>query len=171
MSTRSSLLVQFLMNVPLLFHFTPQGVIAIVHTTGNADAHVILRGGKTHTNFSAKEVVPAGELMKKHGVEPSMIIDCSHGNSRKIHTNQPIVCADIASQVAGGSTAIKGIMAESNLLEGNQKLKPGVTVVHSLEYGKSVTDACVHLDDTAKMMANLAAAVRKRRAVLAGKAK
>ena len=107
--------------------------------------------------------------MKKDGVEPALIIDCSHGNSRKIHTNQPPVCADIASQVAGGSMAIKGIMAESNLVEGNQKLKPGVTVVHSLVYGKSVTDACVHLDDTAKMMANLAAAVRKRREVVAGK--
>ena len=91
------------------------------------------------------------------------VVDCSHGNSKKIHTNQPIVAANIGEQVAGGSDAILGVMIESNINEGNQKLTPGVTMPNSLQFGVSVTDACINLDTTGAVLRQLAASVRARR--------
>ena len=146
---------------------TSQGITGIVRTKGNPDAHIILRGGRvTGTNFDAKSVAHVEAASKKVGVEPAIIIDCSHGNSNKVHTNQPKVCASVAEQVAKGSKSIRGIMLESNLREGKQKLTPGTTHPSQLQYGVSVTDACVDIPTTAAALRNLAAAVRKRRLVL-----
>ena len=91
------------------------------------------------------------------------MVDCSHGNSKKDHKNQPGVCADLAKQVANGNSSIVGMMIESNLVEGKQSCTPGKTDLSTLEYGKSITDACVHFDDTIVMLDGLAKAVQERR--------
>lgn len=148
---------------------TKQGVTAIVHTKGNAGSHIILRGGKSGTNFDAKSIANAVKLCDKVSIDASLIIDCSHGNSKKIHTNQPIVASDVAKQVAEGQQAIRGVMIESNLKAGKQTLKPGVTHPSQLEYGKSVTDACIDVPTAHACLKTLAQAARARRAICAEK--
>lgn len=143
---------------------TPQGLCAIVHTHGNAHGHVILRGGAKGTNYDSDSVANAVAVLTKSGAPTNVVVDCSHGNSLKKHTNQPGVAAEVGRQVAQGNHNLVGVMIESNIKAGNQKLKPGETVVESLEYGVSVTDACVDLEATAEMLAVLARAVRQRKA-------
>ncbi len=137
---------------------TKGGVSAIVSTTGNDDCHVVLRGGKT-PNYDSVSVNAATANLKQEGLLAKLMIDCSHGNSSKKHENQILVAEDLAKQIEGGSDAIAGIMIESNLLAGRQDLVPGRT----LEYGKSVTDACIDWDATVQVLERLAQAVRVRR--------
>jgi len=137
---------------------TKGGVSAIVSTGGNEDCHVVLRGGKT-PNYDAANVNAAAENLKKEGLLPKLMVDCSHGNSSKKHENQPIVAEDLAKQIEGGSEAIAGIMIESNLIDGRQDLVPG----RALDYGKSVTDACIGWDDTERTLERLAQSVAARR--------
>jgi len=150
---------------------TKQGVTAIIHTKGNADAHIILRGGRSGTNYDEASIAEASKKCAKVGVDPALIVDCSHGNSKKVHTNQPIVSAAVAKQVAAGCRAIRGVMIESNLKAGKQKLSPGTTHVSQLKYGVSVTDACIDIPATEAVLRDLAAAVRRRRALSSQKAK
>ncbi len=119
------------------------GKAAIVSTKGNEDAHVILRGGKTGCNFDHVSVSHLKKLMSGK-ISKKVIIDCSHGNSNKNHKNQKIVVDCILSQYLNGEDIIAGIMLESNLKEGNQKL----VSASDLEYGKSITDACIDLNTT-----------------------
>lgn len=142
---------------------TKQGLAAIVHTTGNPHCHVILRGGKAGTNYSAEHIAKAEKVINASGQVPKLVVDCSHGNSLKVHTNQPKVAASVAEQIAAGSNTITGVMIESNLNEGNQKLKPGHTILSNLQYGVSVTDACINIETTAEVLRGLAAAVQERR--------
>jgi 3-deoxy-7-phosphoheptulonate synthase len=100
-------------------------------------------------------------MLEKAGLTPSIMIDCSHGNSNKDHRNQPKVAADIASQIRAGNHAITGVMIESHLTEGRQDVKPG----QALTYGQSITDACLAWEDTKAVLATLAGAVRDRRQV------
>jgi len=144
---------------------TGQGVTGIVHTEGNPGAHIILRGGRSGKNFNATSIASHTALCKKAGLEAALIVDCSHANSGKIHTNQPLVSADVAAQVAAGQGAIRGVMVESNLRAGKQTLKPGVTHASKLKYGVSVTDACIDIPTTEKILRELAAAVLQRRAL------
>ena len=137
---------------------TKGGVSAIVSTTGNDDCHVVLRGGKT-PNYDAASVSAAADNLKKEGLFSTLMIDCSHGNSSKKHENQILVAEDIAKQIEQGSVAIAGVMIESNLVAGRQDLLPGRT----LDYGKSVTDACIGWDETVQVLERLAQAVRVRR--------
>lgn len=146
---------------------TAQGLAAIVHTKGNPHTHIILRGGKTGPNYDAESVAKAAASLEKAGVDPAIMIDCSHANSQKKHKNQPIVAADIAKQLAAGDTKIRGVMVESHLSEGAQKLDPGKTDPSSLKYGVSVTDACIHMADTVVLLEQLATAVQARRATVA----
>lgn len=112
------------------------GNASIVVTKGNNACHVILRGGSDGTNYSQTHVDGAAALLKKAGIKnQAVMVDCSHGNSSKLHKNQPIVAADVAKQISGGSNAIMGVMIESNLVEGNQKMDPGKTDVSKLVYG------------------------------------
>lgn len=97
---------------------TKPGVAAIVGTTGNDDCFIVLRGGKSGTNYDAKSIGTAKAALKKKGIGQRLMVDCSHGNSLKDHRNQPKVAADVASQVAKGETAIKAVMIESNIHEG-----------------------------------------------------
>ena len=94
---------------------TKQGVAAIVHTAGNPNTHLILRGGSDAPNYDAESVGAAAAGMRKAGLEPSIMIDCSHANSRKDHKNQPVVAADIAKQIAAGNRDIVGVMIESHI--------------------------------------------------------
>jgi 3-deoxy-7-phosphoheptulonate synthase len=101
--------------------------------------------------------------MEKAGIRPQVMIDCSHANSNKDHTRQSAVCRDVAGQIAGGDQRIIGVMLESNLVAGAQKLLPGKDLV----YGQSITDACIGWDETKEALRMLAAAVRSARLVTA----
>jgi 3-deoxy-7-phosphoheptulonate synthase len=138
---------------------TKQGVAAIVHTKGNTVGHLILRGSTQGPNYSSEHVKKVAKDLADAGLRPGIIIDCSHGNSQKDHNRQPIVARDVASQIAAGENAIIGVMLESHLKAGNQKEAP----LDKLEYGKSITDACIAFEDTAAVLIDLAAAVKKRR--------
>ena len=137
---------------------TKSGHSAIYTTSGNRDCHIILRGGK-NPNYDAVSVNQAGEKLRAAGLAQRVMIDFSHANSRKIPQNQVSVCAHVASQVARGDRRIIGVMIESHLLAGRQDVVAGKPLV----YGQSITDACIDIDTTEKMLADLAAAARKRR--------
>lgn len=137
---------------------TKKGRSAIVSTTGNEDCHVILRGGK-QPNYDAASVDDAAALLTKAEITPKIMIDTSHANSRKIYQRQVDVSRDICNQISKGDQRIMGVMIESNLVEGNQKVIDGVAHV----YGQSITDACIGWDATETVLAELAAAVRQRR--------
>jgi 3-deoxy-7-phosphoheptulonate synthase len=138
---------------------TKDGVAAIVNTKGNNVCHVILRGGKVGTNFDADSIRIVVDQLTARGLPPSVMVDCSHGNSLKNYRKQPVASAAIAEQIAAGSKAITGVMIESHLVEGRQDTKPG----QQLTYGQSITDACVSCETTTQMLDQLAAAVRTRR--------
>ncbi|KAA8577167.1 hypothetical protein EYC84_007164 [Monilinia fructicola] len=140
---------------------TKPGVAAIVGTVGNEDCFVILRGGTKGTNYDAKSVQEAKAALEKSGVRQRLMVDCSHGNSLKNHKNQPKVAAVLAEQIAAGEDAIMGVMIESNINEGAQKVpKEGKA---GLQYGVSITDACIGWDDTESVLEVLAKAVKQRR--------
>ncbi len=137
---------------------TKQGQSAIFQTSGNEDCHVILRGGK-HPNYDMFSVDDAGALLARAGLPARIMIDASHANSRKIPARQVDVTSDIATQVARGSRSIFGLMLESNLVEGRQDVVDG----QALTYGQSITDPCMHWQDTEALLQELATAVRLRR--------
>jgi 3-deoxy-7-phosphoheptulonate synthase len=141
---------------------TKAGHSAIVSTTGNEDCHVILRGG-SEPNYDATSVETACRDLAAAGIPAKVMIDCSHGNSRKQFKRQLEVVESVAEQLAGGEDRIIGVMIESHLKEGRQDLMPG----KPLEYGKSITDACIGWEDTVAALDRLSEAVRARRVVLA----
>ena len=104
---------------------TKQGVAAIVQTTGNDSCHIILRGGKTGPNYDEAKIAEVTALLEAAKLVPSIMVDCSHGNSNKDHRNQPLVAADIAGQMRPGNKAIAGGMIESHIGEGRQDGEPG----------------------------------------------
>jgi len=140
---------------------TKEGNSAIFQTAGNSDCHLILRGGKSHTNYTAASVDDACALLAKANLNETVMIDCSHANSRKMHKRQAYVCKDICYQIAQGDSRISGVMLESNLVEGNQKLDGAKALVR----GQSITDACLDWESTEPLLDDLAAAVRARREV------
>lgn len=138
------------------------GQVAIVHTNGNKDCHVILRGGKA-PNYDAESVAIACKELEKAKLHPSLMVDCSHANSSKQHEKQVDVARDIAAQIAGGSRSVFGIMVESHLQPGAQKFTPGKDDPTQLAYGCSITDACLGWETSAQLLADMASAVRARR--------
>jgi len=140
---------------------TKPGVVAIVGTAGNEDCFIILRGGKAGTNYDAEAINTAKESLRKSKTQDRLMVDCSHGNSSKNHKNQPKVAANVAEQISNGEDCIMGVMIESHINEGNQKVP--AEGKSGLKYGVSITDACIHFEDTEAVIENLAAAVRKRR--------
>ncbi len=140
------------------------GQVAIVQTKGNRDCHVILRGGKS-PNFDAASVAAACKDLEKAKLPPTLMVDCSHANSSKQHEKQVAVAGDIATQIAAGSRSVFGVMVESHLKAGAQKFTPGKDAAHSLEYGKSITDACLGWGDSLKSLELLSTAVQARRAL------
>jgi 3-deoxy-7-phosphoheptulonate synthase len=138
------------------------GQVAIVETRGNKDCHVILRGGKT-PNYDAAHVAAACSEIEAARLECSLMIDCSHANSSKQHERQLEVARDIAAQLQAGSRCIFGVMIESHLHAGAQKFSAGRDDPAKLEYGKSITDACLGWDDSLAALEMLSAAVKARR--------
>ncbi len=141
--------------------FTQNARSAIFATSGNADTHIILRGGADAPNFDAANVERAGHSLGKAGLDEGLMIDFSHANSRKRHERQREVCRDVCAQIANGQHRIAGVMIESHLKAGRQDVKSPQDLV----YGQSITDACIGWDDSVEMLRELASAVRERRRV------
>jgi len=139
------------------------GQVAIVQTAGNRDCHVILRGGKA-PNYDAASVAAACKDLEAAKLPATLMIDCSHANSSKQHEKQVDVARDIAAQIAGGSRSVFGVMVESHLQPGAQKFTPGKDDASKLEYGKSITDACIGWGDSVDVLEILSQAVKARRA-------
>ena len=138
------------------------GQVAIVQTNGNKDCHVILRGGKA-PNYDAASVAAACRDLEAAKLPPRLMVDCSHANSSKQHEKQLEVARDIAGQIAAGSRQVFGVMVESHLHAGAQKFTPGKDNPVALEYGKSITDACLGWDDSMQALDVLSRAVAARR--------
>jgi 3-deoxy-7-phosphoheptulonate synthase len=134
------------------------GHVAIVETKGNDDCHVILRGG-VHPNYDAQSVSAACGMLAAAGLPERVLVDCSHANSRKDYRRQAEVAESVAMQIAAGERRIVGVMVESHLEGGRQDLVPG----KPLEYGKSITDACLAWEESLPLLERLAIAVRARR--------
>jgi 3-deoxy-7-phosphoheptulonate synthase len=137
---------------------TKDGQSAIFTTAGNADAHIILRGGH-RPNYDTESVNIAAEQIIEAGLTPRIMIDLSHANSRKKPEKQVQVCQDVAGQIARGDRRIVGVMIESHLVGGRQNLDDPAELV----YGQSITDACVSWAETEPMLQELAAATVRRR--------
>jgi 3-deoxy-7-phosphoheptulonate synthase len=137
------------------------GRTAQLSTTGNETGHVILRGDKNGPNYSAAHIADTRAKLRARGLPEVVVVDASHGNSRKDHLRQMDVVRDLAGQIASGEQAIRGVMLESNLVAGRQDLDQRHP--EALAYGLSVTDACVDPQTTAAMLEELAGAVRARR--------
>jgi 3-deoxy-7-phosphoheptulonate synthase len=137
---------------------TREGAPAVMGTSGNEDAHLVLRGGSGGPNFGAREIAGAVAQLREHGLPPHVMVDCSHANSGKDPARQPAVAGELARQIATGETAIAAVMIESNLLGGCQDYH-----ARPLVYGRSITDACLGWEQTPPVLAQLADAVRRRR--------
>lgn len=138
------------------------GQVAIVETTGNEDCHVILRGGKK-PNFDAESVELVCAELERARLPGRVMIDCSHANSAKQHDNQIAVAADIAAQIRSGSRRIVGVMIESHLQAGAQKVDMTAANRPPPIYGKSITDACIGWEDSLSVLATLDDAIESRR--------
>ena len=136
---------------------TKMGVAAVFETAGNADCHIILRGGSRGPNYRAADIEAACAILRKAGVTERVMVDCSHANSAKDWRRQPAVARDLAAQIAGGENRILGLMIESHLQPGRQDLKPGV----ALQPGVSITDGCIGWEETEALLREIAAAVRE----------
>jgi len=134
------------------------GQVAIVETRGNKDCHVILRGGKS-PNYDAPHVAAACKDLAAAKLNQSLMVDCSHANSSKQHLRQIDVARDVAAQIQAGSKSIFGVMVESHLNDGAQKFTPGKDDPAKLEFGKSITDACLGWDDSLLVLQTLSEAV------------
>jgi len=143
------------------------GQVAIVETRGNKDCHVILRGGKT-PNYDAAHVAAACKEIEAAKLDCTLMVDCSHANSSKQHERQIEVARDVAAQMKAGSRCIFGVMVESHLNAGAQKFSAGKDDPAKLEYGKSITDACIGWDDSLTVLDILSDAVSARRRATGG---
>ncbi len=126
-----------------------EGRVSVVGTTGNPYGHIILRGGVRGPNYSADDVAKAANFCKKAGVKPRILIDCSHANSEKDFRNQARVWGNVMGQLRAGSGSIMGLMLESNLFEGGQKIGGGWG---EMKYGVSVTDSCIGWKETKDLL-------------------
>lgn len=138
------------------------GQVAIVRTAGNRDCHVILRGGKA-PNYDAASVAAACRDLEAAKLPPVLMVDCSHANSSKQHEKQVEVARDIGAQIAGGSRSVFGVMLESHLVGGAQKFTPGKDDPRALQYGTSITDACIGWNESVEVLQYLADSVQQRR--------
>src|SRR5210317_522858 len=135
---------------------TKESDIAMLKTAGNNDTHIILRGGK-EPNYDKDSINETLTALREAEVNESIMIDASHGNSQKQYKRQLPVIEEISEQISNGNKSIKGVMIESHLVEGNQKISDNLT------YGQSITDACIGWEDTVSCLQNLSNAVEKRR--------
>ena len=155
--------INAMLTAKISHHFlgiNQDGLASIVRTTGNPDGHLVLRGGAVKPNYETNDVTAAVSALKEKAMNPRLMIDCSHGNSRKDYLKQVTVLDNINQQIEAGSQSIVGVMIESHLLAGNQSIpqngKPKV-------YGQSITDACVDWQTTETMLRDLADSIVKGR--------
>jgi len=127
------------------------GQVCLLQTQGNPDGHVILRGGKT-PNYSSQDVMECEKQMQDAGLTPSLMVDCSHGNSNKDYRRQPLVAESVIEQIKAGNRSIIGLMLESNIHEGNQSSEQPRA---DMRYGVSVTDACINWESTVTLLKNM----------------
>ena len=139
---------------------TKQGVSGIVKTRGNKSCHIILRGSSNGPNCDSDSINETSKLLQDNDLPGQLMVDCSHGNSLKDYKRQVSVAENLSEQISNGSKDIASVMIESNLVEGNQKISSNLS---DLVYGQSVTDSCVGLEDTEKILSMFADAVQKRR--------
>ncbi len=133
---------------------TKSGRAGVLSTNGNPDCHVILRGGSDGTNYDGDSIDRTAAMMEKAGLRPNIMIDCSHANSQKDHERQVTVAKEVGAMIHAGDRRIVGLMLEANMQPGRQDLKPG----QSLQYGVSITDACMGWDSAAAALQALAQA-------------
>ena len=162
---------------------TKPGLVATVGTIGNEDCFVILRGGTKGTNYDARSIVDAKAELAEKTLRQRLMVDCSHGNSQKNHKNQPKVAKALAEQIERGESAIMGVMIESNLREGENRVIPYLPMCtakdflagkqkvpeegkEALEDGVSITDACIGLEDTESILNVLSEAVAERKKIV-----
>jgi 3-deoxy-7-phosphoheptulonate synthase len=138
---------------------TKQSIAAIVSTGGNDTCHLIMRGSNSGPNYDSASLEAAASALRKAGLRDRLMVDCSHGNSRKDHLRQPEVAHDLCAQIAAGSNVICGVMLESHLKEGKQDHNDDTPLV----YGQSITDACISWEMTEPLLHDFAEAVRRRR--------
>lgn len=138
---------------------TAEGAPAVMGTTGNADTHLVLRGGTAGPNYSAAHLTAATALLRQHQLPPHVMVDCSHANSGKDPARQPAVAAELAAAIAAGDRTVAAVMLESHLLGGAQNPDTSPRA-----YGQSITDSCLSWEQTLPVLAALATAVRHRRA-------
>ena len=129
------------------------GNVSVITTAGNRYAHVVLRGGDGKPNYDSVSVSLAEQALKKAGIDCNIMVDCSHANSNKNHELQPLVMENVTNQILEGNKSIIGIMIESNLKAGNQKIPANL---EELEYGVSITDACIDWETTESSLKEMA---------------
>ncbi|HAT33353.1 MAG TPA: 3-deoxy-7-phosphoheptulonate synthase [Janthinobacterium sp.] len=135
------------------------GNVAIVRTRGNAYGHVVLRGGDGRPNYDSVSIAIAEQALAKAKLPANLVVDCSHANSYKKPELQPLVMADVVNQIRQGNKSLVGVMIESNLVAGNQKIPQDLS---QLIYGCSVTDGCIDWDTTETMLRDAHAQLRQR---------
>ncbi|WP_416676824.1 3-deoxy-7-phosphoheptulonate synthase [Egbenema bharatensis] len=139
-----------------------EGLASIVTTTGNPDGHIVLRGGKRGPNYDADHVEQAARELTTLGLNPRVMVDCSHDNSNKDYTRQAIVLENVAEQLAAGSKHILGVMLESHLVGGKQPIPKDLS---QLTYGQSITDGCVDFETTKTLLRDLAKSVTRKQPI------
>ncbi len=128
-----------------------EGRTSIIQTSGNPDVHIVLRGGSKKVNYHAEDIAHTEEQLIKNNLLPTMMVDCSHGNTSKDYQKQPEVLESVVDQILAGNNSISGVMIESNLESGSQKIP---TDISQLKYGVSITDACIDWATTEKILIN-----------------
>jgi len=133
------------------------GQVSVVRTRGNPHTHLVLRGGRGRPNYREADVVQAAASLRAAGLNPRVLVDCSHDNSGKNHEHQARVLAEVARQLEADAGRVLGVMLESNLVAGRQELAAGRALVH----GQSITDACIDFETTEALLYRLAAAAHR----------
>jgi len=128
-----------------------EGRTSIIHTSGNPDVHIVLRGGSRKINYQPEDIAYTEEQLNKNGLLSTIMVDCSHGNSNKDYKKQPEVLECVVDQLLAGNSSISGVMIESNLEAGSQKIPSDIG---QLKYGVSITDACIDWCTTEKILIN-----------------
>ncbi|MCG8449323.1 MAG: 3-deoxy-7-phosphoheptulonate synthase, partial [Pirellulales bacterium] len=127
------------------------GKTCMVNTRGNDLGHLILRGGRTGPNYDAASLAEASRMLASANLPPRFVVDCSHANSNKDYTKQSVAWNDVIAQRAAGNDTIVGLMLESNLKPGKQKLSDDLS---ALEYGVSITDGCISFEETEELLSS-----------------
>ena len=137
-----------------------EGRTSIIQTAGNPDVHIVLRGGSRKVNYHPDDIAHTEESLQKNGLFPTIMVDCSHGNSNKDYQKQPEVLESVVQQVLDGNRSISGVMIESNIEAGSQKITADLS---HLKYGVSITDACIDWATTERILLDAHKRLRKKK--------